>query len=449
MSVSGRFAGVRLPRLIPLLGSTTNWGDWLTALSYLANYPRLIQGPVIRKYEEAFARKLGVRYAYSFYSGRVGLYGILCALGVGPGDEVLLQVPTHIVVPNAIRYAGARPVYVDCRRDNYTMDLDQAEQRITPQTKVILLQHTFGIPADMDAALALARQYGLEVIEDCVHALGSKYAGRYVGTFGRAAFFSTEETKTISTTMGGMVVTDDPATADKIGAFQKTCAWPCHLMTYRRLLKLVVYHVQTRPHLHAFARQMYELLGRRNPLPKPTEPAELVGLKPPNYEQRLSNAQAALGLRQLRRLEQNVNHRRATAKAYNQVLAGTGVRLPCPPREADVSYVRYPIWVENREATLEVVLPHAIPGDWFNAVLLEARSAAAGDYTMGSCPNAELAAEHLLNLPTHLYVNAQDIEIIAAAVLSEPSNMRYHARALLGSAAERVSADEMSDCIPT
>lgn len=432
MSVSSKSAGISLPRLVPFLGGTTNWGDCLTALRYLANYRQMIQGPVIHEYEKAFARKLGVRYAYSFSSGRVGLSGILSALGVGSGDEVLLQVPTHIVVPNAIRYTGAQPIYVDCRLDNYTMDLEQAEQHITPRTKVLLLQHTFGIPVDLDAALDLARRYRLEVVEDCVHALGSTYAGRYLGTFGHAAFFSTEETKTISTTMGGMVVTDDPLLAAKLEAYQKSCAWPSYSLTYRRLAKLVAYHVQSHPYLHTYSRQFFELIGRRNPLPRPTEPAELRGMKPSNYEQRLSNAQAALGLRQIERLEQNVNHRRATVKAYSHLLAKGGVKLPCPPPKADVAYVRFPIWVENKEATYERTLPYALLGTWFSSVLMEAISPTYGDYTMGSCPNAELATKHLLNLPTHLYVKTRDIETIAGAVLSEPSNVHLNAQNALG-----------------
>jgi perosamine synthetase len=193
-------------RLIGMLGGKTSWADFWTALRYLASPRRLVRGPAIEEYEEAFARQIGVRHACSFSAGRVALYGVLKALGIGPGDEVLMQVPTNVVVPNAIRYTGARPIYVDCRLGNYNMDLTVAEQRITPRTRVLVLQHTFGIPADLDAALQLCRGYGLELIEDCVHALGSEYGGRQVGSFGRAAFFSTEETKTISTTMGGMLV---------------------------------------------------------------------------------------------------------------------------------------------------------------------------------------------------------------------------------------------------
>src|SRR5207249_8180397 len=114
------------------------------------------------------------KYAISCNSARVGLYGLLRALGVVEGAEVLLSIPSHIVVANAIRYTGAQPVYVDCRLEDYNIDLEDAERRITPRSRVLLVQHTFGIPVEMDAALALARRHNLVVIEDCVHALGAR-----------------------------------------------------------------------------------------------------------------------------------------------------------------------------------------------------------------------------------------------------------------------------------
>src|SRR5256712_4100987 len=147
---------LHLPRCLALLGGTTRWSDCLEALHYLLRPAQLVRGAKIAEYEEAFAGAVGVKYALSFGSGRVALYGLLRALGVGEGAEVLLSVPSHIVVANAIRYTGARPVFVDCRLDDYNIDLDDAERHITPRSRVLLLQHTFGIPVDMDAALALA-----------------------------------------------------------------------------------------------------------------------------------------------------------------------------------------------------------------------------------------------------------------------------------------------------
>lgn len=412
------------PRCVALLGGTTTWGDCLVALRYLLDPYGLMRGLRIEEYERAFAKQVGVRYGFSFSSGRVGLYGLLRALGVGGGDEVLLQVPTHIVVANAIRYTGARPVYVDCCLNNYNMDLKEAERRVTPRTKVLLLQHTFGIPADLDMAVAFARRHDLEIIEDCVHALGATYDGKQVGSFGRAAFFSTEETKTISTTMGGMVVTDDPQLAARMQAFQATCAWPPRWLVARYILKLALYHLLTEPHLHRYTRAAYELLGRRHPLPRPTTKEELRGERPANYEQRLSNAQAALGLRQLRRLKSILAQRSSVADAYCTQLSAHGFQPPRPPAKAKPAFVRYPVWVDDRAAAEEVVRPHAVLGTWFTSVLEEALSPACGDYPMGSCRRAEAAARHLVNLPTHCRVSGQDLSRIVTAMASVASGDR-------------------------
>ncbi len=401
-----------------LLGGTTTWGDCLAGLSCLVTPGQLLQGPAITEYEQTFARRIGVRFAYSFAHGRVGLYGLLRALEVGPGDEVMLQVPTHIVVPNAIRYTGARPIYVDCQLDTYNMDLEQARRLITPRTKALILQHTFGIPADLDAALALARAHGLHVIEDCVHALGSTYDGRQVGSFGCAAFFSTEETKTISTTMGGMVVTDHPELAERMQAFQAQCAWPSPRLVARYISKLMAYQTLTHPRLHRYTRAVYEAFGRRHPLPRPTSAAEVLGARPTHYEKRLSNAQAVVGLRQLHRLDANLAHRRAIAEVYATELSRAGFYLPHPPTKAQPAFLRCPVWVEDRTAALRATVRCAILGTWFTSVLEEAVSPVCGDYELGSCPRAEAVAQHLVNLPTHPRVSPDHAAKIVAALAS-------------------------------
>lgn len=424
-----------VPRLVSIVGGTTTLTDCLVALRYMLTSHHLVRGPVIAEYEQAFAQKIGVRYAYSFSSGRVGLYGLLQALGIGVGDEVLLQVPNHIVVPNAVRYVGARPVYVDCELGSYNMDLEQAEQRITPRTKAIVLLHTFGVPANIDVALFLARRYGLQLIEDCVHALGATYNGRQVGSFGRAAFFSTEETKTITSTMGGMAVTDDPELAAQLQVFQARCTWPSSVLTARYLAKFLLFHLLTEPHLHRYTRPLFEPHAHRstqvlferfgNPrmAPGATSNEEQRGVRPANYEQRLSNAQAALALRQLGRLEANLAHRRATASAYHAHLSQLGFNLPKPPVKAEPAYVRYPVWVKDRTTTMRLSAPHARLGAWFTSVLEEAVNLAHGGYEIGSCPRAEAMARHLINLPTHPRVKPQDIEAIVSALEAAASMM--------------------------
>jgi dTDP-4-amino-4,6-dideoxygalactose transaminase len=331
---------------------------------------------------------------------------------------VLVPAPTHIVVANAIRYTGARPVYVDCDLSNYNIDLEQAEERVTPRTRALLVQHTFGIPVDMGNACALADRNGLYLIEDCVHALGATFNGRRVGTFGRAAFFSTEETKTISTTMGGVVTTEDDEIAGQLYAFQQVCQLPSASQASRYLLKLVIYHALTEPHMHVAARAAYEFGGRRHPLPRPTEAAELRGERPPDFARRLSNGQAAVGLTQLTALDANLAHRRLIAKRYQELLAPHRFRLPEPPSASEPAYVRYPVWAADRDAVRRAMGTRAVLGTWFTSVLEEAVHPRYGGYLPGTCPRAEDAARHLVNLPTHARVNERDAEEIVARVIS-------------------------------
>jgi dTDP-4-amino-4,6-dideoxygalactose transaminase len=403
-------------RKLSLLGGTTTAGDCMAAVAYLLRPHRLLRGPAVDRYERAFAEQVGVRHARSFASGRVGLYAILRALDIGEGDEVLLQAPTHIVVSNAIRHAGARPVYVDCVPDNWNLDLAHAARRVTPRTRALLVQHTFGIPADLDAVLRFAAEHRLVLVEDCVHALGATWRGRPVGSFGRAAFYSTEETKMTSTTMGGMVVTDDRAVDERVHAFQQRCAWPSRRLTALYLLKLISYHVLTEPRVHRLARAAYEAAGERQPLPRPTSAGELRGRWRSECEQRLTNAQAAIGLRQLRRLDENLAHRRAIAGRYAQLLRARGLRTPVVPEAAAPSWVRYPLTVNDRGAAVRSTHPLVVLGTWFESVLEEAVTPADGAYVDGSCPQAERAARHLVNLPTHARVRGADADALVGAL---------------------------------
>ena len=400
-------------RHLALLGGTTTAKEILIGLRFLLYPKSIIEGSNIAAYEQQFARTTHCKYAHSFSSGRVGLYGLLKCLGVAKDDEVLIQVPTHIVVANAIRYLGAKPVYVDCQLDDYNLNLEDARHKITSKTKVMILQHTFGHPVDMDAAVNLANTHNIIIIEDCVHALGSRYKGRLVGSFGRAAFFSTEETKIISSTMGGMVVTNDSDLSKMLTQFRLNCRKPGFMLTYGYVLKLLFYHWTMHPKIHGFFRKMYELLGKRNPLPIPVSAAELLGEMPKNYLQLFSNAQAALAASQLERLDQIIAHRQKISEIYNRIFTSRRIKISTVNKEATSAYVRYPVWVKDRQKAISAMRHKTVLGTWFSSVLEEAVHPKYGDYHDGSCPKAELAARHLVNLPTHLRVTEQDAEILA------------------------------------
>ncbi len=213
-----------------------------------------------------------------------------------------------------------------------------------------------------------------------------------------------------------MVVTDDPELAARVQKFQQGCLRQTARQAASYVLKLALYHWMTEPHVHQYTRAIYEFFGKRNPLPQPTTNQETHGRRPANYEQSFSNAQAALGLRQLGRLETNVAHRRATALAYAERLSELGFAVPHPPAKAQPAFVRYPVWVKDPEMTKRVATRYATLGTWFSSVLEEAVSPACGDYEAGSCPRAEEAARHLINLPTNPRVRAQDVETIILAV---------------------------------
>jgi dTDP-4-amino-4,6-dideoxygalactose transaminase len=405
-------------RHLALLGGTTTYTDCLAAATNLVRPGSLVEGAYIERYEQAFARQVGVDHAISFIAGRVGLYAILRSLGIGEGDEVLLQVPTHMVVANAIRYTGAKPVFVDCERTSYNIDLEHAAQRVSPRTRVLLVQHTFGIPVDMDAATAFAEAHDLIVLEDCVHSLGATFKGRQTGSFGRAAFFSTEETKMISTSLGGMVVTDDADLAERIRSFrERECERPGRWLAAQYLIKLMCYQVLTGARIHRVARALYDLLGRYQPLPKPVTREEWTGGQPEGYLRTLTNGQARMGLRQLERLESNLARRRRTVEIYREQLADLGDDGVCPvPPNVEPSWCRYPVRVSDLERVERRLKPFAVPGLWFVSVLEESESPSFGGYVEGSCPNAEAMVGHVVNLPTHGRVRRDDAVRLARIV---------------------------------
>lgn len=422
MHVSDRPA-VRQHRL-SLLGGTTDLSDCAVAVDAVVRRADRVRGPAIEEFERRFAEIVGVGHCVSFATGRIGLVAILEALGVGVGDEVLIPVPTHVVVPNAVRFVGAVPVFVDCDAATANIDLDDARRRITSRTTVLLLQHTFGVPARIDDAATLAARHGLALVEDCVHALGATWRGRPVGSFGDAAFYSTEETKMISTTLGGTVTTDAPDIAESVRSYAAGCDWPSDRLVRRRMLKLLAYHALTWPPVHRASRGVYEAVGRRHPLPLPVSAEESEGAFPADNRERFSNAQARIGLRQLAGLDANVAHRRRIAASYRCEL-GPDLCLDVPA-EAGPSFVRFPLVATDRAAAQRAVQRLTVLGNWFTSTLEESAAPAVAGYVSGSCPVAERLSRHLINLPTHQRVTEAAAREIARAVrpwLTVPSEL--------------------------
>ncbi len=176
----------------------------------------LVQGKYVAQFEQQVAAYLGVKHAIAVSSGTAALHLSLLALGIGPGDEVIVPAYTFPATANVVELVGAKPVLVDVDLDTYNLLADQIEESITPKTKAIIPVHLFGNPADMDTILEMAKKHNLWVIEDAAGALGSTYKGRKCGAIGHLGCFSFHPRKIITTGEGGMVVTGNDELANRI-----------------------------------------------------------------------------------------------------------------------------------------------------------------------------------------------------------------------------------------
>ncbi|HEY2025287.1 DegT/DnrJ/EryC1/StrS family aminotransferase [Paraburkholderia sp.] len=174
------------------------------------------KGKYVSQFEESFGSWLGAQHAITVSNGTVALHVALAALGIGPGDEVLVPTLTYIASANAVKYTGADVVFVDSEPAYWQMDIADAERKITSKTKAIMVVHLYGQATDMDAVMALAKKHSLYVIEDCAEAIGTRFDGAHVGTIGDVGCFSFFGNKTITTGEGGMVVTSNAELDRKI-----------------------------------------------------------------------------------------------------------------------------------------------------------------------------------------------------------------------------------------
>ena len=167
------------------------------------------KGKYVPKFENEFSSYIGMHYGVGVFNGTVALHLAMLTLGIGEGDEVIVPSFTYVASANAITYVGATPVFVDSKIDNWQMNPEDVEKKITPKTKAIIVVHLYGHPCDMDELAQLCKKYDLFMVEDCAEAIGSEYKGRKVGSFADISCFSFFGNKTITTGEGGMLLTND------------------------------------------------------------------------------------------------------------------------------------------------------------------------------------------------------------------------------------------------
>jgi dTDP-4-amino-4,6-dideoxygalactose transaminase len=359
----------------------------------------------VHDYELSFAEWLGVRNAYSLWKGRVALYAILKAIGVGPGDEVILPGYTCVMDVNPIKYLGARPIYVDIEPATFNMNVELLPGKISSKTKAIIAQHTYGYTCDMDAIMNIADKNGIAVVEDCCLAFGSKYKGKTVGGFGKAAYFSFQWNKPYTTGLGGMAITNDPQLADRIEALlQSQICRPSSKETFMLWAQLIVYRLFIHPRTTALAQTIFRYLSKKGAVVGSSDTAEFKPIIAPDFFKGISAMQARSGLRELKKIQANISHRRKMAELYDRLLAEKGRQ----PRKFDAAVmepvmVRYPVRIaEKSRALAEAARAGVELGSWFECPLHPIETPlSAYDYELGMCPEAEKAAREVVNLPLH------------------------------------------------
>jgi len=245
---------------------------------------RLSLGPKMEEFEASVSSYVGQPFGIAVSSGTAGLHLCIRALGIGPGDEVIVPSFTFIAAANAIRYEGATPVFVDIDPQSLNLDPVRVEEAITTRTRAIIFVHTFGVAAEMDALLDIAERHHLRIIEDACEAIGAEYDGRRVGAFGDAAVFAFYPNKQITTGEGGMVVTRDQ-----------------HLATEIRAMRNQGRYDSDAWHQHS-------ILG---------------------WNYRLSEINCALGCAQMRRIDHILSSRETVARTYDEALSRVeGIERP-------------------------------------------------------------------------------------------------------------------------
>jgi perosamine synthetase len=334
------------------------------------------KGKFINEFESAFAKYIDTKHAATVCNGTVALHLALEALGIGEGDEVIVPTLTYIASVNAITYSGAKAVFVDSLQDTWQMNPDDVVKKITKATRAILCVHLYGHPCDMEKLINVAKVNNLFLIEDCAEAIGSKYKGQYVGTFGDVATFSFYGNKTITTGEGGMVVTNDETLHDRL----------VHLRGQG---------------LAKYREYWHDAIG---------------------YNYRMTNICAAIGLAQLEQIDEILAKKRQVANWYKEAIKGSRFEFHLELKDVLHSYWMCTVLIPEgmeKQALKEFLMEHGI----------ETRPMFYPIHTMPIYSQkyekhqmAEALARRGITLPSYPSLSKENIDEIVAVMMQYENN---------------------------
>jgi perosamine synthetase len=349
--------------------------DWLTT------------GPQVAAFERAVAEFVGACEAVAVSSGTAALHAAMYALGIGPGEEVIVPALTFAASANCVAYQGGTPVFTDVDPDTLLLDPRQVERMITPRTRAIVAVDYAGQPCDYDALTALAAAHNLPIVADACHALGAAYRDRRAGTLGTLSTFSFHPVKPIATAEGGMITTDDAELARRLRLFRNHGITSDH---------------RQREQAGSWFYEMVEL----------------------GYNYRLSDVQCALGMSQLRKLPDWIRRRQAIGRRYDEAFAALpGVRPLAVRSDVTHAYHLYVVRLDpgilrtDRAAIYKALRQEGIGVNvHYIPVHLHPYYRRRFGTRPGLCPVAELSYANILSLPIFPRMSDADVETVIQAL---------------------------------
>lgn len=372
---------------------------------------------LISNFEAELAQYFGIP-AIGFDSARSAFFVLIKTLDLPVGSEVLLPAFSCMVVANAAVWAGMKPVFADCNLKSFGYDLEDLAKKITPNTRIIMVQHSFGMPEDIAKIREIAGP-GVVIIEDLAHSLGGELRGQKLGTLGDAAILTFGIEKVISGVRGGVALVKDPVWAEKLKAFQALLpAFPKEKIAV--LLDNPVFWTNVAKwYYFGFGKftlgRLLVWWGHKNgKLGNMIEDCEYDVCQPDWLPAKPAAPLFALASNQFKKLDRFNEHRRNISAVYEAEL---GIKLPVLAESVPV-FLRFPVLVNNR-AELSTKAKHEklVLGDWYKTILYAPEKALPKlNYFKGDCPKAETAAAKIINLPTHIGVTDADAKRIAQLV---------------------------------
>jgi dTDP-4-amino-4,6-dideoxygalactose transaminase len=345
-------------------------------------------GPKVARFEQDFRAYKQAAFAVAMNSCTAALHLSILAADIGPGDEVITTPLTFCASVNAIMHAGAQPVLADVDPTTFNIDPVRVEAQITKRTKAILPVHFAGRPCDMDGLGMLAKKHGLQLIEDCAHAIETTYKGKHVGTFGEFGCFSFYVTKNVATGEGGMVLTPREDTANR--------------------LKILALHGMSKDAWKRFTDEGY----------KHYQVVEC------GFKYNMMDIQAALGIHQLRRVEANWRRRQEIWQIYQRAFQDLPLTLPAPPEEGTRhAYHLYTVLVDSertgvsRDAFMGALTAENVGvGVHYRSIPVQPYYAGRFGWKPRDYPNSVSIGEQTVSLPLSAKLTDEDVHDVIQAV---------------------------------